>query len=111
MTHLVCTRVPGISLSPSVKGHAMRDSQPRFAIIHAPGQQAEPIVLRGALPAEAASVAFTSELQRLQQAGAAGELLMYGLDTNQVVLRQRLTRRGTVDDRESVAPSPLSGAA
>ena len=75
---------------PHLKDAAMGKYPPRFAIVHAPDQGTSPVVLQTALPADAASVAFAQELQRLQQREATGEVLVIRLRTHRVVLHQPL---------------------
>ena len=88
----------------------MGEYQHHFAIVHSPGSQDAPVRLHTALPADAASVAFADELLRLQRAGAPGDLLVYCLNTNRVMLRQPLASVNEVVAGQFIAREPLPSA-
>lgn len=85
----------------------MGDNPHFFAIVHSPDREGVPIMLHAALHPDAASVAFASELPRLQHVGATGDLLVYCLATNRVVLRQSLRCGAEVDGQRFVARNPI----
>lgn len=75
------------------KEHDVQDAGQQFVIVHLANPRAAPIVLRSARDADAATVTFAEELQRLRAKRAQGEVLVYTADMSRIVLRQAVRER------------------
>ncbi len=71
----------------------MQESGQQFVIVLLANPRVAPIVLRSARDADAATLAFADELQRLRAKRAKGEVLVYTANMSRIVLRQALRER------------------